>query len=543
MSQGCNFINTLMTASRRRSASVNPGGPASNLKVSESNQGRRASSSSELAQPNISTDESIVEEKTPRTSVCLSNDTIKPCETLKSTDSELSASKDYIDYSQMQKTMQPLQVDIESSPGSTYDGQYIPIEAMCNNHPISLDEIYQIDMDNLRLEDECKNLEQQVKYWEDKVDDLERKRCGEDAPRTLVEKVLKQRKKLREIELQIFKLNLESSEESINNKKHFTTKSDLNAHHHLDYDRSESQLADELISADNDDENEDGLYTGIGAKGSSLGVVDISSVNMERQAASKFGSHIKPGQENTADILDAIPPSGSLQYRQYLNKASSGTDSGDYSQQPMFDQRHLHHQHILPHAPRRHHPQHQHYLSHHQYHQVAHNLDDSTGSSHSTRGNLMDEQAHNHYHNYHHHHHNHHHHHQQHHHQQHQQHYKSHGMSQHDNHYRSNQNNNQHNRNLNQNQAHLLVNQQQPHKSSRIDQEDLYVPYGSLKGISDDSSMRNSSIANNRQPASSHQERNQPSPVRPSHFEGMFKPAHTIMHDSSSTTSSSSPPS
>lgn len=535
MSQGCNFINTLMTVSRRRSASVTPTGQTSSLKVSDSTQSRRASSSSELAEPTTSTDASI-DDKTSRPSVCPANDTMKPYDSRKSSEDDADEGRDYIDYSELQRTMQPLQIDVDCSPQRAQESQYYPAGNLCDDRPVSLDDIHQLDIDNLRLEDECRNLEEQVKYWEEKVDDLERKRCGDDAPRTLVEKVLKQRKKLREIELQIFKLNLESSEESLHSKKHLTNKSDLNAHHNLDYEPNESQLVDGFLTPqDGDEMDDDGFYTKIDEKGTPLAMVHLSSVS-ERHVAGKFGSHIKPGQENTADILDAIPPSGSLQYKQYLSKASAGTDSGDYSQLQMFDQRHPHHRHNLPHALRKQHlaDQHHHqYQQQHQYNQAAHNhqsnQDDSIGSSCSTRSghiNLLDEHRHQH---------------------------KPQGLSQHDGHYRSHLGNNHNNRNLHENQAHLSMSQQQQHhqhnKSNRNynkDQDGVYLPYSSIKGtLSDDSNNFSLSQVgvSQKPPTNSHHQHNrkQPSPVRPSHFEDVFRPNHAIPQDSSSTASSSSP--
>lgn len=63
--------------------------------------------------------------------------------------------------------------------------------------------------------------------------------------------------------------------------------------------------------------------------------------NLEQSAASKFGSQIKPGQENTADILNAVPPSGSLQHRQYLSNIHRHPQQ--YQEQRHVYQDHQHH--------------------------------------------------------------------------------------------------------------------------------------------------------------------------------------------------------
>lgn len=78
--------------------------------------------------------------------------------------------------------------------------------------PINLDSISQLDLDQNRLEDECLSLQRQVEYWEREVEMLERKRCTDNFPAEFVEDIVKQRKKLRDLEAQIYRLNLDSDE-------------------------------------------------------------------------------------------------------------------------------------------------------------------------------------------------------------------------------------------------------------------------------------------------------------------------------------------
>lgn len=268
MSQGCNFINSLMSASRRRSTSVTPPTPSSNAATATiTNNSRRTSSSQDLT-----TD-----------------------------DNEC-----YIENPSL--NMLRLQIDVDETTDD-----YVP----------------QIDLDDFRiedLEDECKDLEAQVEYWEQKVENLERKRFGEDVPRTLVERFLKERKKLRDLDFELYKLDLEEEEEEESRKAIEEPEVGLNQGYlsHPKAMDSQSYAADYLLPSSK-------LSTG------------------------KFGSHIRPGQENTADILDAIPPSGSLQHRQYLSRASTGTDSSEYSHLPTFD---LHKHHI----PRQHNQLQPHYI-------------------------------------------------------------------------------------------------------------------------------------------------------------------------------------
>lgn len=169
----------------------------------------------------------------------------------------------------------------DSSPRS--DVLARPLEVVITETS-DIDGFSRIDIENLNLEEECKYLDKQVEYWEQKVASLEYEKCKDDVPRTLVGKVVKLRKELRDLEVQEYVLDLESCE--------------------------------------------------------SDGFSEACEIS-----AGKFGSNIKPGQENTAYILDAIPPSGSLQHQQYLCRASTGTDSSEYAQLPNYRQ-HKHRVHV-----------------------------------------------------------------------------------------------------------------------------------------------------------------------------------------------------
>lgn len=151
---------------------------------------------------------------------------------------------------------------------------------------------FSADSDALQVDDEdpeLLELKAEALYWERQVEELERRQFADDVPRTLIENIMKHRKELRELEFQIYELS-------------------LNSEHLFDQDQGQGF-------------HEHGRAGGLSPR-----------------SASKFGSRIKPGQENTADILNAVPPSGSLQHRQYLSKASSGTDTSEYSQLPRFEQ-------------------------------------------------------------------------------------------------------------------------------------------------------------------------------------------------------------
>lgn len=252
MSQGCNFINSMMSASRREVA------------PDSSNTSRRASSLSNLAVPVFNQ----AMNKSPSGNhlvIGISNETI--CDVDQTQTNSTSSNNRIIRNLDM---TQPLSVDISqfNEDSDEYDSEY------------DFDDM----LSSQELEDECKRLEDEVRIWEHKVAELERKRFDDEVPRSLIDKMIDQRARLRDLEVQLYKLDLE--------------------------------LADEISMCPEFDDS--------------------------KPSTSRFGSQIQPGQENTADILDAIPPSGSLQHQQYLCKASSGTDSSEYSQSPMFEQHKKH---------------------------------------------------------------------------------------------------------------------------------------------------------------------------------------------------------
>lgn len=78
-----------------------------------------------------------------------------------------------------------------------------------NISTISLDDILDIDMNHLKLEEECRDLELEAQYWEEKVEELERKQYAPEVPETLVESIIQHRKELRNLGLQLYQQNLE----------------------------------------------------------------------------------------------------------------------------------------------------------------------------------------------------------------------------------------------------------------------------------------------------------------------------------------------
>lgn len=116
-------------------------------------------------------------------------------------------------------------------------------------------------------------LDEECKLLENEVDELERKRIPADVPRTVVDGIIKFRRSIRDYESKIIALKIER--------------------------KKQEQAKDET----NNLKLPDNIKT------------DCS------------WSQLEPGQEDTADILDAIPPSASLQQMHYL-KASSSPDSG-----------------------------------------------------------------------------------------------------------------------------------------------------------------------------------------------------------------------
>lgn len=274
MSHGCNFINW-SSAARRRSSSVTRSNNAQTTSTTtDNNNGRRASSSHDLAAPA----NPLANTKSTsgnHLAVGMSNETI--CDL--TTTNRRHDNGAYLKHSDINR-IQPLDIQVN-----------VPVMSVEKaDHPIGLDDILQVDMETLRLEEECRMLESQVQYWEDKVEQMEREKFKRTASRSLIDKLIQKRKNIRDLDFQLFKLNLEVQDSDCLSQK-LSPLSD-----------SKNPIHNSLL-------------------------------------AGRYGSQIKPGQENTADILDAIPPSGQLQHKQYLTKASTGTDHGDYSR---IESRHRH---------------------------------------------------------------------------------------------------------------------------------------------------------------------------------------------------------
>lgn len=317
MSQGCNFMNSLMVASRRRSSSVTPQAQKTKApaEIEPSNNGRRASSSDDLVAPVPNNPLANKSSSGNHLAVVgMSNETICGTDSTQVNKPIVNNSDGYVQLSAMNMG-RSLRIEINDMDEDNTMDKWPPAPAKSYDapkHPVSLDDILQIDLDENRLEDERKNLENLVKIWEQKVDEMERRRFADDVPRTLIEKVLQQRKELRDLECQLYKIGLEESLDQTSPSSHKLFESQF------------SPAQDEFGSTGNGGGNGDRI--------------------MKTTAASNRigGSHLRPGQENTADILEYIPPASSLQYKQYLNRASTGTDSSEYSQLPNYDIPHKH---------------------------------------------------------------------------------------------------------------------------------------------------------------------------------------------------------
>lgn len=308
---GCNFIISGL-ASRRRSSSVTRSN--NSQPTSADNSGRRASSSNDLAAPaNPLANKSA---SGNHLAAGMSSETI--CDQTTTNPRASNKHGGYLKHSDI-NIMQPTDIQLD-----------VPV-IFSASHPPSLAEINRISMDNtrmddecrLRLEEECRTLERDVQIWEDKVDELERERFKKTASRSLVEKLVKQRRIIRELDFQLFKLNLEAEDSDYLSRKLSPLSDNEN---HIESCQPASRLPSPHFINHKDLE-----ASGISKLGSNL-------------VAGRYGSQIRPGQENTADILDAIPPSGPLQHRQYLTKASSGTDHSDYSRLRQVNR----HAHLLP---------------------------------------------------------------------------------------------------------------------------------------------------------------------------------------------------
>lgn len=309
MSHSCNFINW-SSAARNRSKSVTRSNSPQLMHTD--NSGRRASSSNDLAAPaNPLANKSV---SGNHLAVNASSETI--CDQTTTNRQATNNHGHYLKHSQI-SLMQPSEIQIDVPERCIQpDALNYPMFVDEAIRPISLDDIMRVDMESLRLEEECRMLESQVQRWEERVDQLERERFRRTSPRSLIDKLIQKRKYIRELDFQLFKLNLEAQDSD-------------------SLYRKLSPLAD--------NENQIQSYK------DSFQIIENKKLETNL-AAGKYGSQIKPGQENTADILDAIPPSGQLQHKQYLTKTTSGTDYSDYSRSPI-DSRH---RHFLPRRNSRH---------------------------------------------------------------------------------------------------------------------------------------------------------------------------------------------
>lgn len=186
-------------------------------------------------------------------------------------------------------------------------------------------------------------LQQVIDYWEQRLEEAERKRFAEDVPRTLVESVIKERRKIRDLECELIKKNLDHLEKRSN--KSSNSADSRNSSNDRDYPKGHT--SDECATKHTSNSNV--YHVQQHRRQPDAMVVEFNKLS-EEAAHARFGSHIKPGQENTADILEAVPPSAMLQHKQYLHKATSqqqhtnqrgGTDTSIYSRMPQ------HHKHAL----------------------------------------------------------------------------------------------------------------------------------------------------------------------------------------------------
>lgn len=407
MSQGCNFINSLMSASRRRASSVTPSdkttsatvngstasssssSSATNIDRSKINSGknkttnvsegktveivllrpaigRRASSSNDIP-------DSIITDNNHLT-IGASTETICPDDATQTGNKPTAVPSKHVEGTPIHHS--PLQVDIDSPLDGGNEAIFQEL-----GYAEEATEFYEF-----HEEDFCRELESEIEEWERKVDELERRRFRDDVPRTLVESIVSQKRELRKLEHELYirQLDSENSDELSENASYLTSPmaeevamipdsspenhSQYYPHHqhaHLQYQYQLQQphYTQDSPTSDNHAMNQE-LYESNHHhhhhKNQQIYLLRDEETE-QRLVASKFGSNIKPGQENTADILEAIPPTGSLQYKQYLARASSGTDSSEYGRLPSFE----HHTHQLPplssarHSPQLHHNQNQ----------------------------------------------------------------------------------------------------------------------------------------------------------------------------------------
>jgi hypothetical protein len=172
---------------------------------------------------------------------------------------------------------QPLTIEIDSPVDESENTSLFSAE-----NDILLQQNNDLQEQELEELEKLRELEREAEYWAQIEEAAIRKQYRDDVPRTLVENIIKLHKEIREFEIQDYNQRLR--EQCLYHD-----------------DRGDLCFDETRIK----DDYEPGLWSRLSP---SLG---------------KFGSHIEPGQENTADILSCVPPSGSLQYRQYLSKASS----------------------------------------------------------------------------------------------------------------------------------------------------------------------------------------------------------------------------
>lgn len=330
----CNFINR-MSASRPRSASVTPkvidktdDATNNNARGADGSE-RRASSSNNLTVPSSSLTNKSASGN--HLAVGVSSETICSGELTQKTTSRRSYTKITTNNrtSDLNNYSKPLEVDI-SDNNPTFQhfrrqmghagSRYNP-----DTGPISFD-ILNADYEDPE-KTKIKELEDEVKLLEKIVEELERKRFAPDVSQTLVSSVIVHRKMLRDIDLEIYKVHLESTTPSECSESYMTNYNNKSLDDSFVILEPEKELAD---TADAD-------------RPISVAIDALATVGCGFSRG-RFGSRLEPGQENTADILDAIPPSSSLQHRQYLNRASTGTDYSEYSQMPSYNQ----YKHQLP---------------------------------------------------------------------------------------------------------------------------------------------------------------------------------------------------
>lgn len=399
MSHSCNFMYW-MQASRRRASSVTPGSAhTSTTTTSSSTAGgnqagqqnqdqtsvaqRRASSSNELTNGLEVTENSLLARSSSGNHLAINASVETVCGSDHTTTNNTLGALNYNDRHAAyhnNHSMKPLEIEIDSPQMDDEDGSHHVLTSAANT-PLSLEDILQIDMDNLRLDEECRALEAEAQFWEQKVEELERRQFAEDVPRTLVDSIIRARKEVRDLEFQLYKQNLAAEEMdafSDGNWNQTSTATGADAEclslRDIQDDDDEMYYTNEN---NGDDDVDDRMVMMMMSNKMSTNTTNVSASSryVSDDDLGKFGSHLKPGDENTADILNAIPPSGSFQHRHFLqqqqhnhqkhhSKPTSGTDTSEHSQLPTFHHHHNHQQqqHRSRHTRRQHHQQQQLYV-------------------------------------------------------------------------------------------------------------------------------------------------------------------------------------